>query len=113
MSIYDASKFPEEKFRCESPPFDERKLLERTRKIQRKITLLEDRQRIVASMTQIKSLAENRELRQIDAKEEGNYQTHVTSIAFTDGWSAGFRRVTRQLQEKLEAIDQELAGIET
>ena len=103
----------QENFPAASPPIDQRKLLERARKIQRKITLMEDRQRIVASMTEIKSLAENRELRQIDADADGNNQTRVTSVAFTDGWTAGFRRVTRQLQEKLDAIDKELAGIET
>jgi hypothetical protein len=85
----------------------------RMKKLTRKITLNEDRQRIVASMAEIRSLAENRELRQIDAKEEGNDQTRVTSVAFRDGWTAGFKRVTRQLQEKLDAIDRELAGIET
>lgn len=79
---------------------------------QRKITLLEDRQRIIASMTEIRSLAENRELRQIDAGADGNNQTRVTSVAFTDGWTAGFKRVTRQLQEKLDAIDRELGSID-
>jgi hypothetical protein len=82
-----------------------------TQRLAKKIRFLEEKETIVAQLAEIKSIAESRELRQIDAKVEGNDQTRVTSVAFSDGWTAGFKRITKQLEDKLVKVEAGIAEL--
>ena len=80
-------------------------------RLAKKIRLLEKKETIVAQLAEVKSIAESRELRQIDAKAEGNDQTRVTSVAFSDGCTAGFKRITKQLEDKLVKVEAGIAEL--